>query len=242
MADVLVTATLPAMSGDEADSVQNAFAFRGALLDAPTAAGFAITAVAGFYNTPNQGDPNPLAIMISDWIDRTANACTLRAYDITGHLDGSPHGSPIQITPFTLGAVSQPSGPMPEETSAVLTIRGSGWETTPVEVPGGPNPEDPPIRPKQRITGRLYVGPLHSMAFTRDGNKRTRLTAEVGNRMRDSANQMRDGAAGNGLVWSVWSRTVGILTPVTHVQSDDAPDTQRRRGAGPTGRVTLAVA
>jgi hypothetical protein len=84
----------------------------------------------------------------------------------------------------------------------------------------------------------MFIGPLNSSAASNDGHRpfQTYLTD-----LRNAANVMRDAWNANGITWCVWSRQNAALVPVTHVQTDDAWDTQRRRGLAPTTRVTLQV-
>lgn len=239
---LFAVATIPHTSGDPKDVFQNTFSFSNPIMDEVTMANFVATAVTGFYNAGGgaMGDPTPLASQIGVSASRAANACTLKVYDVTGLLDGSPHGSPIASYAWTLAAAGELTS-MPEEVAAALTIRGVGWENQPVELPDDADPDTGVERIRQRYTGKVYLGPLISAAVVRDGAGRSLLSSEVRGRLGGASINMQAGLALNGIAWCVWSREAGLMIPVDVVQVDNAPDTQRRRGVRSTSRTTYDV-
>lgn len=252
MTDILITATLEDEGGFTDDSIVNSFAFRGPG-EADELADVLADHVIQFYNSiPAGGAIAPISSFISSRVTRTAGACTVRGYDITGRLgylepgdEGfvigkkrlASHGSPVLEQAFTLGAAADPSN-LPAQIANVLTLRARGAEAAPVEGPGD-------TRPRSRKTGRLYIGPLNNRAavpgdasaanFARpDGDFQTTLL-QAGEQLQDSAN-----AAGAN--WCVWSRTDGAMHAVTSVQVDDSWDVIRSRKRKPTVRLTRTFA
>lgn len=226
MAELLAVATLPKLSGIPNDAVQNSFAFGTASAPATTAEQIQVTdAVIAFYNAIVFG-----GVGVSNWLaaclSRAVGACKVSLFDIFGHLDGTPHGSPIRVTTFTLGAGGTTDS-MPDEVAACLSYHSNF---------GADLEEAGVTRPKARDRGRIYVGPLGLNAIQVDATtKEAVVTANV----RATLN-----AAGTALIaavptWMVWSRKGAALKPVTGGWTDNAFDTQRRRGQKATIRETF---
>lgn len=267
MTDLLVTATLPATNGLAEDDVVNTFAFQtvdpfdaGSQMD-DIAAGLGV-----LYNVAPPESGVTLASRISEEIKRTTDAVIIRAYDITGKLqnvaytkpNGQPgvkppaHGSPIGVTTMTLGAEEGAPKPLPRQVAAVLTLRGQDWQTVPVEAAdnapitrtgGGDTVTDPGTavdRPKQRLSGRLFLGPFNDNAIG-DAPSSSNIGTNLRTTIINAAGDAYSAWLGLGLQWSVWSRTLGQLNEVTHIQVDDSWDIQRRRKKAPSTRTTLQV-
>lgn len=200
-------------------------------------------------NSIPTGGLTSLGAMISPEISRANNVCRVKAYDITGKLqrfrqDGKwktpPMGSPVAESAFTLVAVSNPANarPLPSEVAFAVTLEAFGRSAQPVEAP---NSEVPPVdsgdRPRQRYTGKVYVGPLHTGAIDGIDNQCRPSSA-----IRDTALMAfeevsdRGFTDANGANLSVWSRADGVLRLVDAVSADNAFDTQRRRGNASTLR------
>lgn len=195
------------------------------------------TPLINFYNS----GANSIASHLSPGISRAADATVIKVYDLAGHLDGSPHGSPVASGTFTLG----PSGngnALPEEVAAVLTLRAEGWAEALVETPDGADPGSAVDRPRQRRSGRLFIGPLNLAAITTVAGK-ARPTSFLRDTMNERAQnlQLELFAALTPGYLCVWSRQDGVFRRVTHAQVDDAWDTQRRRGVAQTLRTTVAT-
>jgi hypothetical protein len=243
MPDYLATVTLTHKSGFAEDSFVNTFAIRRPTVIGTTPSlGDISTALANFYNGSDAGT-SPLSSLLGPGISRAPSACPIRIYDITGKLDGSPHGSPIFVDAMTLG-LNEQSSAMPEETSLVLTTRGLNWEQAAVESADGPDAGTAVDRPRQRRSGRIYVGPFTGQAMSvvdskaRPGQITQDAVLTSGVRLKLA---LRDRASGP-YRWSVWSRKDAQLYEIEDVQVDNAWDTQRRRGPDPTVRVTAPVA
>lgn len=197
------------------DNVVNVFHFfRGGAYEDNV--GSTYLAVAAFYGTTYGG--NSVGQYLSPWVQRDAE---LRCYD----LEEAPPRTPT-IVPLSLNAVESNSG-LPEEVACCISLLGA----TP-----------PALTPHRR--GRLYIGPLCTTA----GNIANSTVPA-----RPSATFVSTlGLAAAALViadvgWSV--RTVtgggglspGGFTLIAGGYTDNAFDTQRRRGPRTTARTPWPV-
>src|SRR4051812_23987932 len=156
MSAILVETVLPSMTGILADSVVNTSVW---LSPAPTYTQSDLTDIGvflvSFYNN-QQAIGNSIANLLGSQLDRTANKALFKMYDISDAMDGSPHGSPIKVTAWTLGASQVGETNLPSEVSIVLSYHALLTDI-PQEGPGG-------VRPAQRHRGRMYLGPLNTLA------------------------------------------------------------------------------
>lgn len=242
MTDYLFTAILPHTNGLTEDRYVNTFA----VLDV-NAGGAArdgvMAAIEAFYTDVPTGGLASIAECLSADVSRVASVCEILAYDITGHLDGSAHGAPVDAIAFTMPAAAN-SNRLPQEVAYVLTLESQTRASEPVEVPDDGDPDSKPQRPMQRHTGRIYLGPLGFFALDETtGRPDVAIRDTVHLAATDLAAAVRaetiGGTGDEG--WSIWSRTDAILRPVHFVSSDNAFDTQRRRGVDATARVRVAV-
>lgn len=244
MADILTTVTFVHRSGIAAEAVQNSFAIGvpGAIPDSATL-GEVTTAIANFYNG-NDGGDRPLSAYMGQGLSREPGAVEMAVYNITGRLDGRPHGSPVFTDTMTLGA-PQAFLPLPDEVAVVLTLRAGSYEFQPIETPDNEDPDTVPQRPRQRYSGRLYLGPLTQLAGETDTNSRQRPAAELRTALLNSADRLYTALRarpGGPYLWSVWSRKDANTREIEHAQVDNAFDTQRRRGPAPTVRDSRRLA
>ena len=113
------------------------------------------TAIARIYTTALGAPVNAsLGSLLGREISRDAGACSIKLYDITGNLDGSPHGSPYDVTTFTMPAASSVVG-LPSEVALCCTFEANNREEQFVEVPDGSDAGTAVDRPRQRFTGRV---------------------------------------------------------------------------------------
>lgn len=214
---ILAQVRLKSMSGFPRDDVINDFVFNRADDFSAGEADAVQADLEDFYNLNFPATGNPIAFYIGGQMSRATNAAEVNYYDLTGHLNGSPHGSPVETRNFTLGAQGGGSN-LPEELAAVLSIHG---DLTDVPERLGDT------RPAARRRGRIFIGPLKTIAFgTAAGLERVRILQAV----MDSMVQAADHLQNQQPSWSVWSRAAAALYEVTGGFVDDAPDTQRRRG------------
>jgi hypothetical protein len=218
----LVQAILPHKNNITRDEVVNTFVFE-TLADPPDSTDVAniVTALTAFYNTIPSGF-NSVAGSMNDSRSRVSNACRFAVYNIKGHLNGSPHGSPIAVTAWTLGAQASGGGALPAEVAAVLTYHrayGSDVEFSPGS------------RPRARDRGRIYLGPFTSSALTLDSTTgRAHISTGLMTTMLDAGTALI--GISSTVVWHQWSRKNATTAIVTAVKVDDAFDTIRGRGEG----------
>lgn len=234
----LVQATLKRKSGLPEDFIVNDFVVQADETWDPDSQLIEVTGtVASFYNLV-QSTTKSIASYLGPSFLNTANAHELNVYDITDNLDGSPHGSPVATDTFSTAAVSIGFDPMADEVASVLTLRGQGWQTALVETADADVPADAKRdRPRQRHTGRIFLGPLNTTANETDpalyvsrplGTFRTTVL--------DSLEDLQDGLLVNGHRLCVWSRKNAAVYEVVAGEVDNAWDTVRSRGVDPTIR------
>lgn len=236
MPPILITATLASTSGLPEDETVLSFAVQ-----------------CNLNATPEPGNTLHLVDPIQDFlaensnylsgrISRAADDVTYRFYDLTGAqgmyidpVDGKkkvqPHGSPVATDSGQVIGAPASTTNLPSEVAVCVTLRANGWANLPVENSAGE-------RPKSRASGRMYIGPLNSAALDVAGD---RPSLDILSDLRSACATLRDNFDSGGALWCVWSRANGAFLPITHVQTDNAFDTQRRRGLAPTSRVTVEV-
>lgn len=216
------------------DAVVNNFYFLTATTPATTVELDAIRdRIIDFYNTVDAGTSRSIANFIGDTIDRGANKCQMKHYDVTGHLDGSIAGSYQLLHGWTLSAKTAGYTSYPDEVAVCLSFHS--LYAGDVEFgPGG-------VRPRARDRGRIYLGPWTSGASVADATtNRLSLGASGRDTIVAAANRLLAGNAA-GADWSVWSRANSTMDPVSGGWVDDAFDTQRRRGEASGARATFGA-
>lgn len=167
----------------------------------------------------------------------------LRIYDVTDHLNGEPHGSPLVEGPFTLTNNAQ-AGALPAEVTTKVTLRAFDWDIQPIERPDGADEGLEVDRPRSRYTGGFYLPSLSSNASfdTVAGSSRPHPD------FRTTCLQAVDTLAislaatlGATLGLAVWSRKDAAMRLADIASIDDAWDTQRRRGEARTVRTSVSL-
>lgn len=241
--DILCQVNLPHISGFAEDTVVNNFAVKtaaGWTGDPFDELGEVTIPLAQIYTAAN-GLGDKVGSHIGTGISRVAGACTIKLYDLTGHLDGSPHGSPMIQDTFTMPGPGTDTT-LPEEVALALTLRASGWAEAAVEVPDGPDAGPEVDRPRARHTGKIYFGPFTTDSLVLGTGEKARPTLGTRTVILDAVERENDNLLASGHTLCVWSRKFAGLVPITDIQIDDAWDTQRRRGPDPTVRTTRNVA
>lgn len=241
--DILATVTIPSVTNIPRDSSVSGFAIH---VEAP---GFDPVAnvgeismpLAAFYNGV-QANGGRVAQWLSGSASRTAQACDIKLYDITGKLGGQAHGSPVSEDSFTLGASAQ-LDPLPDEVSFVTTLHAFGAGAQPVEAADGSDAGSLVDRPRQRYTGRMYL-PFLSRSCIAANVAPARPTPDLGGTLRQAYQKLSDDLNNGGILATlcVWSRKDSVMRGVEFVSTDDAFDTQRRRGVRPTARIIAPLA
>jgi len=230
---VLATVKLPRTTGNPRDDVANDFVFEAAASELDDATADDIAAeLTSFYNTTQviPGTDQPVGGLISALVSRSTDAIEIAMYDITGLLDGSPHGSPLQVRNFTLVAETVAANRMPAEVAIGLSFHGN--LTGLPEVATNPTPPPATIRPAARHRGRIYLGPLAiSASVTSSG--RVLVATDAADCIASAASAL---AAETDAVWQVWSRANAEVYPVVGGWVDNAFDTVRKRGEDMTSR------
>lgn len=92
-----------------------------------------------------------------------------------------------------------------------------------------------------RRRGRIYLGPFNVSAGTSsDGNSPSRPQANYITGINIAMKRLADRNTA-GVVWSVWSRRNNSAAEIVRGWTDNAWDTQRRRGGRPSSRANWAV-
>lgn len=179
-------------------------------------------------------------------MDRTADACTLKTYALAGHLDGSPHGSPVASTTFDLPAAVDADN-NPNQCAAVLAIHADGTGvpesggTGTVKTPesaidyGAPATHTGVLKLKSRYRGRIFWGPLVISTKDYTAAHNPILASGFITDAAASLSALRTAMAGR---WCVWSRTDAAVRPVTFGWVDHGIKTRRRREYVPNVRTT----
>lgn len=221
--DVLVRAVMSSTSGLPADVVVNDFAFQ--FPGAPTSGEVddLFTAVSDFYRLDTA-----IGINVGEYLGESINRSAtheLQAY----HIVAGPLGSPFQ-TDNWLGPPTPVVADLnlPNEVAAVLSFHA--------DLTGIPE-ESGATRPRARRRGRIYLGPLVGYAVSME-DPIPMLNSNLRTCMQQAAVRLADDAETAGGYWSVWSRADSTVRPIVGGWTDNAPDTQRRRGPVASSRST----
>lgn len=217
----LIRVTIPALDPDD-DPTSNSFVFLGSGASDFSGIAALFTHVEHFYNNAGTGGTNEVAKYLGKQLDRGNSHALIQAYDITGHLDGSPHGSPVAQANWTLNPAAA-SSTIPSGCAVAVSWR-SDYGT---DVEFGPG-----TRPRSRDRNRVYLGPINSTALTEDG---TTFRCKVNpNFVTDALAALFDlslvtAETGDDWVLQTWSRKNAGTKLAVEGFMDDRPDYQRRR-------------
>jgi hypothetical protein len=241
---------LHAVSGLVRDDVAMEFCFAPATFT--TAVGVAIAGdIEHFFNDLWTGATARIGSYLSRRISRTV-APTVDVWDLTGHLDGSPLGSPDVSQPFAFNLPAADTGhpDLPPEVAAKVSIHGDltglveiGPDATlptthRAQEMGAPATYVSFTKPKARRRGGFYFGPLGTAEdiLTQDATSQEVYLATPF--ITDLAIAYKEGLMDGIHVPVVWSRREANVFPVVGVKVDNAVDIQRRRGNRNTTFVT----
>lgn len=225
MTALLIETVLAHKSALPKDSVVNTWCFATPSVAYDNSEALTVCAdLTAFYTTIAAPATESLDKYLGPTISRTALAHKHKVYDLTGHLDGTPHGSPKSTVNFTIGA-GRSTVALPSEVAVALSFH-AGYGDDAEFAPGA--------RPRMRDRGRVFIGPLVTSAGQELGTENTeRPTAIFRDLLTAAAARLM---AAPGHAWSVWSRVNGSIEPVVGGWVDDSYDTIRRRGEKPTVR------
>lgn len=195
------------------------------------------TQVANFYQVVAPGAIDAIGEWLSDTVDRGSLAATVEQYDLN---DPEPR-VPIATDSFTLPA-PRSTGSLPDEVAVVLSVHGTFASGI----------------PKARQRGRTYIGPLIDDALAAAAPQGPVVAPALITDLSAAAQEMMGlkGTVGSQVQWVVWSgnardntdqsipyndrpKLAPITTPITAGWVDNAFDTQRSRGRGPSTRTSF---
>lgn len=192
------------------------------------------SAVSSSFGHVYTGMTNALATYLGKQVSRSSNSASTEIYDITAHLDGTPHGSPVAAHSFTPSNAGTDNG-VPSGVAAAISFRSDYGSA----VEFGPG-----TRPRSRLRNRFYWGPLVSSVLTQEST--TNRVVFTNGFMQDAtlyvagvAELLVGGVSGWKL--QTWSRKNATTEDVIESWMDDRPDYQRRRSDPSTVRVTQTV-
>lgn len=236
-----VQVILPAASGLIKDQVVNTFTFQAGVDIGDPEYVDIDSLLAAFYNAPATGATSAIGAYIGASVSRSVNIVT-KHYRVEGHLNGTPAGSPDfvgnlgHLTGTTGGVVAA----FPAEVACALAFHGPFLGIP--EFGSG----TPPTRPRSRLRGRIYLGPLIANSFMYNVESTTnRIT--TGTQLRTdllaAGKQLFTAlaAVSPAINWVVWSRKNADIALIQQLTVDDAFDTQRRRGQAPQVRTSVNV-
>jgi hypothetical protein len=230
----LIRSEMPSLSVVE-DASSNSFVFVSDAATDFTNISAVFTQVIAFYNTVASGSGFALSHYMGLGMDRVTNHCTMLAYDITSHLAGTPHGSPVGSTSWTLGAAAS-SSVLPSGLAAAISYRAD-YGTDVEFAPGA--------RPRARDRARTYLGPLNQATVgTESVTSRCILTPSFVNDCLHALAALEASIVVGSETWdlAVWSRKNASTKFVVEAYMDDRFDYQRRRSdPNPASRSTLLI-
>lgn len=232
------------------DSAVTSFVFAGDATSAPARAD-AVDRVSSFW-AGHVGPAGHLSVgaELSNEVLRAGGGTVCDIYDLAGHLDGSPHGSPLSTTTWNEDNANDAES-LPGECAIVLSLKadlnGILEEGAEEEIPtpraairmGAPETHLGRIRPKARRRGRVYIGPLNNNAGALTAIGVLKVHVDTQTVLKNAATALIGSSAGAAGAWSVWSRRSAALFPVIGGFIDEAFDTQRRRGVKSTARTLV---
>lgn len=219
-----VQAALQADSGNPKDIFVNTWAVNTNSVSPTQAQADAVLEAIGDFYVEASGATGSWGSFLSDFVKQT-NGLVLKAYDITGKLDGSPAGSPVAVATRNVPTRSNDKA-LPADSAVCITLNGTDWDDQPVELSG------PPVtRPMQRRRGRVYLGPLNADVITAAVNG----DAIVSSNFRDNvmvhlvALQAAIEAIAANYSLAIWSRSEESLFFIESASMDDRVDNVRSR-------------
>jgi hypothetical protein len=206
-----------------------------------------------WLDTIHGAQTSKLSHYLSKCVSRVANSGTLADYDITAHLDGSPHGSPIGTAAYTLSDAGL--NPAEGNQLAVVVALSAGSSFQPVEgvtgtVPtpeqavdyGAPATHTGQLKVRARYQNRFYFGPIATGLVAANAQHNPDLSAggTLGPDLAIATEAMIPATVHNR-TWNAWSRRGAQVVPLTGGWWDHAIHTRRRRTFEPHQRTTFGT-
>jgi hypothetical protein len=243
---VLATVKVPGLDGMPKDTSVNNWCFGwtggGAAIDLASAIQVALTTFYSAIHVDLSGH--------HDWAHTG-----LEIFDISAHLNGSPHGSPIYVGTLAPTPPADVNG-LPNGCSVCLSFHcdyGSDAESAGVTsaIPsdaravkeGAPATHTGRARPRARDRGRVFIGPLDmgTVDNTTGLTGQARPGGTTIDRVRHAAYALLIDAAIAALsgYWGVWSRRNATVKAITGGNVSNSFTYQRGREIAPTSRLAI---
>lgn len=234
----LVTFELPNMNGVPKDAVRLQIVTQASDFWAPSD----LASMANkLFDTTHTGATNPMGSYLASCLSPDT---TIKAYDITAHLDGSPHGSPYA---FEVGTRAHTGGDSRGNAQcAVFTWHSADYDSTPNDGPSGaiPTPEAAQdmgapathtgvTKLKARHANRMYFGPVDGSAIGVDGNGNPQWTDTF---MTDAQKNIGGFLLTDGFGVHVWSRRDAVARSIGSGWIDRGIKIRRVKGFNPNTR------
>jgi hypothetical protein len=184
--------------------------------------------VDSFYNSNPAGHGTHVSDYYAWDRDRGSGKCSFKWYLMPGA--PGPIGSPIHTSTWTFGSSVTSLQNLPDNDAACLSYRG--------DITGVTN--------LRRHRGRIFLGPLNSLALQNTGSANTVPQALSGTMiavMLGAAEEMAAAVAALSWspAWHMWSPTDWVSRLITQVSVDDRPDSQRRRLERASSRTSHSI-
>lgn len=235
MRHLLVTARLDSLTADESDSPTMQWAIRDLEQGGGSTLPQLCDTIQEAMNFQGPDMVRPLTSYFASTLNRGVDTGEFKVYDVTDHLDGSPHGSPIWTQPLEITAAALATS-LPPQVAACLTLRARDALSFPVEAPDGADEGFQIDRPRQRRTGRQYLGPLNTLATNGNTSTGARPRQEFVDDAVAYAENLQEDLNDEGMAWCVWSRTNESFSVITRAEMDDSFDVIRSRKVSATSR------
>lgn len=196
------------------------------------------------FDTVHTGATNAMGHYLASCLDP---ATTIRAYDISAHLDGGPHGSPYVSAAITRTATGGDSRGNAQ--CAVINWHSLDYATTPNNGPVGaiPTPESAQdmgapathsgvTKLKARKANRMYFGPLDGSTIGVDGDGNPQFTDTF---MTDAQKNFGGFFLTDGFGVHVWSRRDSGVHAIGGGWVDRGIKIRRTKGFSPGTRTTF---
>lgn len=234
MTNVLTTVILPAENGRASDAVVNNFAHWQPSTASASDIEAARLAYASFYALQAPGASAPISSYLATSVERSSQMCQIKMYDITTKMAGEPHGSPFYTSTFTMTGVPA-NASLPPQVALCVTLRGSNALASAIERNDG-------TRPRQRRSGRIFLGPLTAAAGTGNAGEYQRPTTALITDVLAAFEKLQDDLNAVNFSLAIWSRTLQALNEVVRVEIDNSFDVIRSRKALQTARTARVFA
>jgi hypothetical protein len=235
MTVTLVEAILADVGGLPKDEVVNTFVF-----DKAEVAADLTLAIDGFYRTLGAGGNFFLAHWLGNSRLRGPGGLTIKCYDITAHLDGSPHGGPFNTTAFAALPASASATNLPSQCAvsvygvaapptSLVGVSATVPSTEAAIDQGAPATHAIVTRPMARRRAHIQFGPLIAEGVDATGHVSSNLVSDL----KFAAAQLLSSFPS----WAVWSRRDAAVHRIVSGWVDRTVHTVRRRTEPSTGRL-----